>query len=40
MKDGNSKFDENYKPKDSRKSLNLMYEENHIKLHHDQLAEN
>ena len=40
MKDGNSKFDENYKLKDLRKSLNIIEEENHIKLHHDQIAEN
>ena len=40
MKDGNSKFDENYKLKDLRKSLNLIDEENHIKLHQDQIAEN
>lgn len=40
MKDGNSKFDENYKLKDLRKSLNIIDEENHIKLHHDQIAEN
>lgn len=40
MKDGNSKFYENYKLKDLRKSLNIIDEENHIKLHHDQIAEN
>lgn len=40
MKDGNSKFDENYKLKDLRKSLNLIDEENHIKLHQDQIAKN
>ena len=40
MKDGKSKFDENYKLKDLRKSLNIIDEENHIKLHHDQIAEN
>ena len=40
MKDGNSKFDENYKLKDLRKSLNLIDEENHIKLNQDQIAEN
>lgn len=40
VKDGNSKFDENYKLKDSRKSLNLIDEETYIKLYHDQIAEN
>lgn len=40
MKDGNYKFDENYKLKDLRKSLNLIDEENHIKLHQDQIAKN
>lgn len=40
VKDGNSKFDGNYKLKDSRKSLNLIDEETYIKLYHDQIAEN
>lgn len=40
VKDGNSKFDGNYKLKDSRKSLSLIDEETYIKLYHDQIAEN
>ena len=40
VKEGNSKFDGNYKLKDSRKSLNLIDEETYIKLYHDQIAEN
>ena len=38
MKDEKSKGVENYKTKDSRKSINLLYAENGMKLYHDQIA--